>query len=91
MKIPALVFAFPNLPTTLRSFELRINTDEPWSNMLPALDLLAAKVLGIFLLETAQLPLNHIDLKLTMVAVELDFLFPLDQTGNPTPEALSLY
>ncbi|KAL4756052.1 uncharacterized protein BDW70DRAFT_164862 [Aspergillus foveolatus] len=26
-----------------------------------------------------------------MVAVGLNFLFPLDQTGNPTPEALSLY
>jgi hypothetical protein len=83
--------ALPKLPSTLRSFELHGNTDEPWLNILPALDLLAGADMDEFSLNMRALSLSLREIKLTMVAVEMDSFFPLDYRGVPTPEGLSLH
>jgi hypothetical protein len=75
--IIALASTFPKLPSTLRSFELGLTADEPWSNMMPGLNLLAGKSFDHISLNLRNLSLNLRDLKLTMVAVELDFFFPI--------------
>ncbi|KAI9372231.1 hypothetical protein BJX61DRAFT_553086 [Aspergillus egyptiacus] len=79
------------LPSTLRSLELAFDGDEPWSNVLPALDLRFGKDFDEFSSSLRRLSVNLQELKLSVAALELDFLFPLNELGAPTPEALSLY
>jgi hypothetical protein len=60
-------------------------------NILPALDLRARNDFDDFSCNMGSLSLTLKDLKLTLTSVEMDFLFPLDEDGAPTPRALSLH
>ncbi|KAL2811965.1 hypothetical protein BJX63DRAFT_397742 [Aspergillus granulosus] len=86
----AVASALINLPPTLRVFELVASSEEPWLNALPALDLLSGIKTDELSLNLRTLSLNLKELKLSEVAVELDFLFPLDDAGAPTPGAQKL-
>ncbi|KAL4760704.1 uncharacterized protein BDW70DRAFT_57114 [Aspergillus foveolatus] len=87
----AVASTLPRLPPTLRSFELNGNREEPWSNILPGLDLLAGKDFDELSLNLRNLSLTLRHLKLSVSAVAMDFLFPLDDSGAPTPEASALH
>ncbi|KAL2795577.1 hypothetical protein BJX66DRAFT_301393 [Aspergillus keveii] len=83
--------ALPRLPPTLRSFELKGNTEEPWSNILPGLDLLAGRDLDELSLNLRNLSLTLRHLKLSVTAVAMDFLFPLDDNCSPTSDTSALH
>jgi hypothetical protein len=79
------------LPATLRAFECLGTRDHPWSNTLPALYLRSASKVDELSSSLRILSCNLRELNLGVVSLDMDFLFPLDEGGNPLPTASSLY
>ncbi|KAL4739562.1 hypothetical protein BDV11DRAFT_169974 [Aspergillus similis] len=79
------------LPASLRAFECLGTLDHPWSNTLPALDLRFASRVDELSSSLRILSCNLRELNLSVLSLDMDFLFPLDDGGNPLPTASSLY
>ncbi|KAL4871000.1 hypothetical protein BDV12DRAFT_207144 [Aspergillus spectabilis] len=88
----ALAAGLARLPSTLQEFRCNCELEHPWSNILPALDLRPpnSKIDGLS--STLRLlSCNLRKLKISGMSLDMDFLFPLDDSGNPTSDASSLY
>ncbi|KAL2848771.1 hypothetical protein BJX68DRAFT_276270 [Aspergillus pseudodeflectus] len=87
----ALASGLSRLPSTLQVFECVGCSEQPWSNTLPALDLRSAKGIDELSSSLRLFSCNLRELRLRLMSVDMDFLFPLDERGNPLPESSSLY
>ncbi|RDW93889.1 uncharacterized protein DSM5745_01211 [Aspergillus mulundensis] len=87
----AMASALTKMPPTLRVFQCIGNTEEHWADVLPALNLLPDNKIDALSSSLRNMSLNLKELDLSEVTVELDFLFPLDDAGAPTTDALSLH
>ncbi|KAL4811361.1 hypothetical protein BDV18DRAFT_155965 [Aspergillus unguis] len=87
----ALASGLSRLPTTLQVFECVGRSEYPWSNTLPALDLRSANGIDELSSSLCLFSCKLRELRLSVVSVDMDFLFPLDERGNPLPESSSLH
>ncbi|KAI9372234.1 hypothetical protein BJX61DRAFT_508216 [Aspergillus egyptiacus] len=87
----AVASGLPRLPASLRAFECLGTLDYPWSNTLPALDLRSASKVDELSSGLRILSCNLRELKLSVLSLDMDFLFPLNEDGNPLPTATSLH
>jgi hypothetical protein len=67
------------------------SSEHPWSNTLPALDLRSANKMDVLSSSLRLFSRNLRELRLSYMSVDMDFLFPLDERGNPLPETSSLH
>ncbi|PYH76879.1 hypothetical protein BO82DRAFT_406708 [Aspergillus uvarum CBS 121591] len=79
-----------SLPATLRDFKLFHLFEYPWKYVIPGFRLLGSDH-DMLSLHLRNLSVNLRHLYLDMVSLAADFLFPLDEQGNPLPESFSLY
>ncbi|PYI31154.1 hypothetical protein BP00DRAFT_475529 [Aspergillus indologenus CBS 114.80] len=86
----ALAEGIKSLPATLRDFKLFNLFEYPWKYSMPGLNLLGSDH-DMLSLNLRNLSVNLRHLYLDMVSLAADFLFPLDEQGNPLPESLSLH
>ncbi|KAL3449617.1 hypothetical protein BJX65DRAFT_294636 [Aspergillus insuetus] len=87
----ALASGLPRLPSTLQVFECVGRSEHPWSNTLPALDLRSAKGINVLSSSLRLFSCNLRELRLRLMSIDMDFLFPLDKRGSPLPKLSSLH
>ncbi|GLA63386.1 hypothetical protein AtubIFM54640_004528 [Aspergillus tubingensis] len=71
------------VPSTLRVFDFTNELEEPWKDMLPALNVLSSDTDSLAV-TVRDLSINLRTLKLQKTALTLDFLCPIDDFGQPT-------
>ncbi|KAL3451370.1 hypothetical protein BJX65DRAFT_321310 [Aspergillus insuetus] len=80
----AIARELPNLPSSLQTLNYWGTIEQPWSNILPGLNLLGNDD-DLLSANIRQLSLGLKELTLTMTSLGIDFLFPLDETCKPLP------
>ncbi|KAL4862238.1 hypothetical protein BDV12DRAFT_190549 [Aspergillus spectabilis] len=88
----AVASGLASLPSTLRVLEFEGGLEHPWSNTLPALDLRPANSkIDKFSSSLRLSSCNLRKLNLSSMSFDMDFLYPLDDSGRPTSHASSLH
>ncbi|KAL2802506.1 hypothetical protein BJX63DRAFT_426009 [Aspergillus granulosus] len=88
----AVASGLARLPSTLRVLEFEGGLEHPWSNTLPALDLRPANSkIDEFSSSLRLSSCNLRELNLSSMSFNMDFLYPLDDSGSPTSDASSLH
>ncbi|KAL2811813.1 hypothetical protein BDW59DRAFT_177063 [Aspergillus cavernicola] len=88
----AVASRLARFPSTLRVLELECSLEHPWSNTLPALDLRPANSKIVEFSSSLRLSsCNLRELNLSSMSFDMDFLYPLDDSGSPTSDASSLH
>ncbi|KAL3482684.1 hypothetical protein BJX62DRAFT_231507 [Aspergillus germanicus] len=88
----ALASGLAKLQKTLEIFRCKGAKEWPWSNTLPALDLRPANSeIDDLSVSIRTLSCGIKELHLDDMSVDMDLLFPLDDSGTPTPDASSLH
>ncbi|KAL2784483.1 hypothetical protein BJX66DRAFT_329964 [Aspergillus keveii] len=88
----ALASGLAKLPKTLEVFRCEGANEWPWSNTLPALDLRPANSeIDDLSVSIRSLSCRLRELHLDGMSVDMNLLFPLDDSGTPRPDAFSLH
>ncbi|KAJ0417305.1 hypothetical protein BJY00DRAFT_316081 [Aspergillus carlsbadensis] len=87
----AIACGLTKLPPSIRVFQLGSLSNNSWSNVIPALNVLSKDGQDIFAVNLRNLSQNLRELELKETVIDWDFLFPLDDRDKPTALTLSLY
>ncbi|KAL3469706.1 hypothetical protein BJX99DRAFT_267950 [Aspergillus californicus] len=74
-----------DLPPTLRVLRYKNSLEEPWNNTMSALNVLSTDV-DVLALNLRMLSFSLRELVISKTSLPLDFLCPLDETGEPIPD-----
>ncbi|QRD84921.1 hypothetical protein F9C07_2166166 [Aspergillus flavus] len=80
---------FSNAPRSLRVLHYTNQSENPWKDSLPALNVLSTEV-DTLAINLQGLSISLRELKLEYTSLTLDFLWPLDNVGHPLSSTASL-
>ena len=80
---------FSNAPRSLRILHYTNQSENPWKDSLPALNVLSTEV-DTLAINLQGLSISLRELKLEYTSLTLDFLWPLDNVGHPLSSTASL-